>query len=572
MKKTGAWLARYAMEQVGIKYTLGIPGVHNTELYDELNKSEQIEPILVSHEGGGAFMADAISRVSDSTGTLVIVPAAGVAYAAAGIGEAFLDGIPMLVFCGGVRTDLDYENQLHEMDQHSFIKAFCKNTYLLNKHEDIIPTIYEAYELAHSGEPGPVFIEIPVNIQLFKGDIQDTPTYSSKIKTPEIDEALLNKAAELIKQAKKPCIFAGWGAKEASDELIALSEKLQAPVTTTLQGLSVFPHDNPLHAGFGFGNSSVPAAQKSFEDCDCLIAIGTKFSEIATGSFGINPPKNIIHIDINPDSIGVNYPVNVGLVADAKEGLISLLPKIENKQKSNLATQIAQHKKEYLDSWLAHDSKGKVNPAAFFQELRKQLPRDGITVVDDGNHTFLSAELMPIYKSKSYISPTDFNCMGYSVPAAIGAKLSNKEKDVVTIVGDGCFAMTCMEISTATALELGVVYFVFNDGELSQISQAQEIPYNRKPCTILGRVNFEGVAMAVGADYIKLTNNSDIEDAISEALKRSRAGVPVIVDVAIDYSKKTAFTLGAVKTNFGRFDLKTKLRFGGRALKRKITG
>ena len=572
MKKTGAWLARYAMEQVGIKYTLGIPGVHNTELYDELNKSEQIEPILVSHEGGGAFMADAISRVSDSTGTLVIVPAAGVAYAAAGIGEAFLDGIPMLVFCGGVRTDLDYENQLHEMDQHSFIKAFCKNTYLLNKHEDIIPTIYEAYELAHSGEPGPVFIEIPVNIQLFKGDIQDTPTYSSKIKTPEIDKALLNKAAELIKQAKKPCIFAGWGAKEASDELIALSEKLQAPVTTTLQGLSVFPHDNPLHAGFGFGNSSVPAAQKSFEDCDCLIAIGTKFSEIATGSFGINPPKNIIHIDINPDSIGVNYPVNVGLVADAKEGLISLLPKIENKQKSNLATQIAQHKKEYLDSWLAHDSKGKVNPAAFFQELRKQLPRDGITVVDDGNHTFLSAELMPIYKSKSYISPTDFNCMGYSVPAAIGAKLSNKEKDVVTIVGDGCFAMTCMEISTATALGLGVVYFVFNDGELSQISQAQEIPYNRKPCTILGRVNFEGVAMAVGADYIKLTNNSDIEDAISEALKRSRAGVPVIVDVAIDYSKKTAFTLGAVKTNFGRFDLKTKLRFGGRALKRKITG
>mgnify|MGYP000512290999 CR=1 FL=1 len=572
MKKSGAWLARYAMEQVGIKYTLGIPGVHNTELYDELNKSEQIEPILVSHEGGGAFMADAISRVSDTTGTLVIVPAAGVAYAAAGIGEAFLDGIPMLVFCGGVRTDIEFENQLHEMDQHSFIKAFCKNTYLLNKHEDIIPTIYEAYELAHSGEPGPVFIEIPVNIQLFKGNIPNIPVFAPKIKTPELDTTLISEAAELINKAKKPCIFAGWGAKEASNELEALSEKLQAPVTTTLQGLSVFPHDNPLHAGFGFGNSAVPSAQKAFEDCDCLIAIGTKFSEIATGSFGIDKPINIIHIDINPESIGVNYPANIGIVADAKEAMELLLQKIGNKQKSDTAIKIAQHKKEYLESWLAHDSKNKVNPAAFFQALRQQLPRDGITVVDDGNHTFLSAELMPIYESKSYISPTDFNCMGYSVPAAIGAKLSNKEKDVVTIVGDGCFSMTCMEISTATALGLGLVYFVFNDGELSQISQAQEIPYNRKPCTTLGRVNFEGVAMAVGADYIKLSNNSDIENVISNALKKSKEGVPVIVDVAIDYSKKTAFTLGAVKTNFGRFDLKTKLRFGGRALKRKITG
>lgn len=572
MKRTGAWLARYAMEQVGIQYTLGIPGVHNTELYDELNKSEQIEPILVSHEGGGAFMADAISRVSDTTGTLVIVPAAGVAYAAAGIGEAFLDGIPMLVFCGGVRTDLEFENQLHEMDQHSFIKAFCKSTYLLNKHEDIIPTIYEAYELAHSGEPGPVFIEIPVNIQLFKGNVARTPIYSSKIKTPTLDSSLLNKAAELINQSNKPCIFAGWGAKEASDELIKLSGKLQAPVTTTLQGLSVFPHDNPLHAGFGFGNSAVPSAQMAFKDCDCLIAIGTKFSEIATGSFGIDIPKNIIHIDINPDSIGVNYPANVGIVADSKEALKALLPKIENKKNTNLVSKIAKNKKEYLESWLAHDSKDKINPAAFFQELRTQLPRDGITVVDDGNHTFLSAELMPIYESKSYISPTDFNCMGYSVPAAIGAKLSNRDKDVVTIVGDGCFTMTCMEISTATALGLGVVYFVFNDGELSQISQAQEIPYNRKPCTTLGRVNFEGVAMAVGADYIKLTANSDIQSTISSALNKSRKGVPIIVDVAIDYSKKTAFTLGAVKTNFGRFDLKTKLRFGGRALKRKITG
>lgn len=581
MKKTGAWLARYAMEQIGVKHTFGIPGVHNTELYDELNSSELIEPILVSHEGGGAFMADAVSRVSDSIGTLVIVPAAGVAYAAAGIGEAFLDGIPMLVICGGVRTDLEYTNQLHEMDQHSFIGAFCKKTYLIEKHQDIIPTFYEAYEVATQGEPGPVFIELPVNLQLFTGHVDSVAPYQPKASLPSLDQHLgrdsldqkeLDRAVELIESSDHPCIFAGWGAINASEELIELAESLNAPIATTLQGLSVVPHDHPLHAGFGFGPAAVPAAQRAFEYCDCLISVGTKFSEIATGSFGINPPEKLIHIDINPESIGRNFKPQVGVVADAKDALNKLNKLVRRKPISKVASLIHDQKQGYLKEWLAHDSHDKVNPAIFFQSLRQQLPRDAITVVDDGNHTYLTAELMPIYGPKRFISPTDFNCMGYSVPAAIGAKLSQPDKEVVAIVGDGCFTMTCMEISTATALGLGIVYFVFNDGELSQIAQAQEIPYNRKPCTGLNRVNFEGVAMAVGAKYIHLEQHSVVDAAISQALTTARTGQPVIVDVRVDYSKKTAFTQGAVKTNFRRFDLKTKIRIGSRAIKRKVTG
>lgn len=572
MKKTGAWLARYAMEQIGVTHTFGIPGVHNTELYDELNNSDCIEPILVSHEGGGAFMADAVSRVSDSIGTLVIVPAAGVAYAAAGIGEAFLDGIPMLVVCGGVRTDLEYSNQLHQMDQHSFIGAFCKKTYLIEDHKDIIPTFYEAYDVATQGEPGPVFIELPVNLQLFTGEVDEIAPYKPQVSYLSLNQQELDRAVALIEASDHPCIFAGWGAINASDELIELAESLNAPIATTLQGLSVVPHDHPLHAGFGFGPAAVPAAQHAFEYCDCLIAVGTKFSEIATGSFGIDPPETLIHIDINPDSIGVNFKPEVALVADANEALDKLNKLVRRKPISKVASLIQDQKQGYLKEWLAHDSKDRVNPAIFFQSLRQQLPREAITVVDDGNHTYLTAELMPIYGPKCFISPTDFNCMGYSVPAAIGAKLSQPEKEVVTIVGDGCFTMTCMEISTATALGLGIVYFVFNDGELSQIAQAQEIPYNRKPCTGLNRINFEGVAMAVGAEYVNLEQHSVVDAAISQALIMARTGRPVIVDVKVDYSKKTAFTQGAVKTNFKRFDLKTKLRIGGRAIKRKVMG
>ena len=171
MKKTGAELTLFALEQLGITHTFGIPGVHNTELYDQLNSSKKITPVMVTHEGGAAFMADAVSRVGGSVGTLVVVPAAGLTHAASGIGEAFLDGIPMLVICGGIRNDLEYGYQLHEMDQHQFMKGLTKESFLIQTHEEVIPTLYKAYGVATEGEPGPVFVEIPVNIQLMKGEV-----------------------------------------------------------------------------------------------------------------------------------------------------------------------------------------------------------------------------------------------------------------------------------------------------------------------------------------------------------------------------------------------------------------
>ena len=183
MKKTGAQLAVFALEQLGIKFTYGIPGTHTTEFYDELNKSETITPVLVTHEGGGAFMADATSRTSDGTGTLVIVPAAGLTHAMSGIGEAFLDGIPMLVIAGGVRTDTGRHYQLHHFDQMALAKPITKAQFAIEKHEDIIPTLYKAYNIANSGEPGPVFIELPINLQLFAGSVSEMPEYKKDTKT-----------------------------------------------------------------------------------------------------------------------------------------------------------------------------------------------------------------------------------------------------------------------------------------------------------------------------------------------------------------------------------------------------
>ncbi len=577
MKRTGAWLTVYALEQIGARFTFGIPGVHTTELYDELNNSNQITPVLVTHEGGGAFMADAVSRLSDSIGVLTVVPASGLTHASSGIGEAFLDGVPMLVISGGPRTDMDYRYQLHQMDSQKFMSGLTKATFHVTSHEQVVPILFEAYAIAIHGEPGPVFVELPVNILLMTEEVGELPRYLPPVRPPVEAVSDIVTAAEMLRHAKRPGVFVGWGARDATDLVVRLAEWLEAPVATTLQGLSSFPGNHPLHVGFGFGASAVPAAQNAFRDCDCLLAIGTRFSEIATGSYGVKVPENLIHIDINSEVFNANYPAKVSIADDAGTVLRQLLIQLEASvprhwQQTSLRKQIQRDKIAYRATWYDHDVAGLVNPARFFDELRRQTPDDGIIVIDDGNHTFLTAELMPIHSPKSVILPTDFNCMGYAVPAAIGAKLSHPGRSVQTIVGDGAFLMTCMEILTAAMNNLGVIYYVFNDGELAQIAQAQQIPYKRKPCTKLGTLNIEGVALATGATYLHMQDNAAIADVLHKANEVSRSGLPVIVDVRIDYSKRTAFTTGTVKTNFGRFPLNQKVRILARAAVRHVAG
>ena len=577
MKKTGAWLARYALEQLGIRYTFGIPGVHNTEFYDQLNISETIQPMLVSHEGGASFMADGYSRLSDSVGTLVVVPAAGLTHAASGIGEAFLDGVPMLVICGSIRTDINWQFQLHEMDLHQFMKGITKATFKIEKNSDVVSTFFEAYRIATSDEPGPVFIEFPMNIQMFPDEVGTLPLWSKPALLAPAEASQIDAAVALLKNAKNPGLFVGWGINGCTAEVQALADYIQAPVATTLQGFSMFPGSHPLHAGFSFGPSAVPAAQNAFSECDVMLAIGARFGEIATGSFGVTVPPQLIHIDIVPKVLNANFPAQVGIAGDARVVVPQLLEALRaampaKNPDSALHAKIAADKQAYRKSWYDHDSKARVNPARFFDALRTLSPDDAMTVVDDGNHTYLTAELMEIRKAGTGIVPTDFNAMGYSIPAAIGARLARPDTPVNCIVGDGCFRMTCMEIITATHYGLGVVYYVFCDGELSQIAQAQEIPYNRKPCTVLPTVMLEGVAMAVGAGYFKIGSDADLTMQIAAANAMAATGKPVIVEVNIDYSKRTAFTEGVVKTNFQRFTLAQKARAVGRALLRKVTG
>lgn len=577
MKKSGAWLVAHALEQIGVRYTFGIPGVHNTEIYDALAQSEHIRPMLVTHEGGASFMADAISRTTDSIGCALVVPAAGMTHAMSGIGEAYLDGIPMLVLSGGIRRDSGHAFQLHELDQQKVLDGITKAAFLVERHDQVVPTLYEAYEIATSGEPGPVFVEIAGDVQMFTAEVGEIPPFVRKWKPKPVDPAKLRDALALVKAGKKVGLYVGWGARDATASLVRLAELLGCPVATTLQGISVFPHDHPLHAGFGYGNSAVPAARHAFEGVDVLIAIGCRFAELATGSYGMPVPEHLIHVDVNPRVFHKNYPAEITFETDARlfcDALVDALVadgRTRMKPKA-LWDRIAHDKAEFVADWTGKPNAQKVSPGIFFQSLRRKLDRDAYVVLDDGNHTFLAAEQFPVFESKHMISPTDFNCMGYCVPAAIATKLSHPDKQVAAIVGDGAFLMTCMEILTAAMNGLGVVFFVFHDGELGQISQFQHIPLKYKTCTVLHDIRFEGVATATGAAYLRMPSDADAAAVIDEAYAIADRGGPVIVDVNIDYSRRSCFTSGVVKTNLGRFPFEQQLRFVGRAIKRHTIG
>lgn len=565
--KTGAQLVVEALEKEGVRYTFGIPGTHNTELYDALAQST-ITPILVTNEQGASFMADAISRTTNSIGVCNLVPGAGLTHALSGIAEAYMDSVPLIVLTCGIRTDTGKQFQLHAINQLGVVAPVCKATYAIKKHEDIFPIFTEAFELARSGEPGPVAIEVPVNIYLFKG----TSTHVSNFKIPAPTVPDVSEAVSLLTKSKNPILYVGWGARNATQEVKELAETLQAPVVTTFQGIGILPYSHPLHLWHTLGKSSPSFAQKIYKQTDCMLAVGCKFGEVATASYGFEPPSNLIHIDINEKVLNANYPAKAALAGDAKNILQKILEKkndLTKNKKEELANTIQKGKKDFRSSYRS-EKKDKVSPLAFFENLRLLLPYNSIIVCDSGNHTFLTAEMMPFEQPSTFLGPMDYSCMGFGVPAAIGAKLANRGKKVVGVVGDGGFLMTGLELITASQNQIGVIICVFSDTELGQIAQFQEVPYKHKTATKLYPYKLRGIAEAVGAAYLHIDNNHLIGPVLRHALEEAERNLPVIVDVKIDYSQKTQFTKGVVKTNLNRFPFKDRMRFITRAIGRRL--
>jgi acetolactate synthase-1/2/3 large subunit len=573
MKRRGADVVVKALEDEGARFTFGIPGTHNIELYDALDRSERITPVLVTDEQGASFMADAVSRSSDSIGVLNVVPGAGVSHALSGIAEAYMDTVPLVVLASGIRDDSGKAFQLHDIDQLAMLRPVTKAQLRVSAPGEIYPKVREAFALARAGAPGPVAVEVPANYYMLTQNIPDLRYHAADPEPPEPDPLLVEQATRLLADARHPAIYAGAGAIGARDALLQVAERLGAPVATTIQGKGVFPEHHPLWLWNGFGRSAPPFVRKVMDRCDALLAIGARFGEVATASYGLETPDNLIHVDIEPSVLNRNYPAKVAVTADAGRFLAALLERLETvgEKPGPRDDIVAGHAALAEKRAAQRGADGRVGPAALFGALERHAGADAVYVTDSGNGTFLAMEHLRLDSPGRFLAPVDYSCMGFSVPGAVGAKIADPGRDVIALAGDGALLMTGLELLTAAAQRVAPVVFVLRDGELAQIAQFQNITLNTRTCSEVSGYSVEAFAAAANSDYLALMNDGEANSVVAEVLERGRRGDrPVVVEVAIDYGHKTFFTKGAVTTNFWRLPMGDRARLLGRALGRRM--
>jgi acetolactate synthase-1/2/3 large subunit len=573
MKVRGSKLVVRALEHEGVARVFGIPGTHNIELWDAIDSSDAITPVLVTHEGGAAFMADGLARTSDEIGVLAVVPGAGVTHALSGIAEAMMDNVPMVILACGIRNDTGAAYQLHAIDQIGVLQPVTKAVWNVDTADDLYASVRRAFAEARAGTPGPVAVTIPANLMMLTQEVDEPSWAAPPADTREQpDPEVVEEVARRLTAARQPAIYVGKGAEATGDRLVRLAETLGAPVCTTFQGKGVFPENHPLWLWTGFGAQAPKFVRQIMDQCDLLLAIGCRFSEVATGSYGMNPPDALIHVDINPDVIGKNYATELAVACDAQLLVESLLGVLEGARPwGPLAEAIARGRNAVELAWARDDREhGEVNPYPFFAALQRHCREDVVFATDSGNGTFLAAEHLRLAGPGRFIAPIDFSCMGYSVPAAVGAAMANPGRDVVAIPGDGAFLMTGLELLTGGAYRASPLVCVLRDNKLGQIAQFQKVPLNRETCSVLPDYSVAEFAGVVGARFFRIVHEAELDTVLPSALDATRNGVPAIVEVVLNVSRPTYFTKGVLKTNFWRLGWADRFRMLLRALARRV--
>ncbi len=566
MAEIGGRLVARALEDEGIELAFGIPGTHNIELYDALAESKSVRTILVTDEQSASFMADGAWRASGRMACVNVVPGAGLTHAMSGIAEAFMDTVPMLVLGCGIRRDTGRAFQLHDVDQAAMVAPVTKAQLRPATARELYATIRKACEIARSGAPGPVFVEVPAELYLLSHDVSDEMRFVPATTVVEADAA---QAAAMLNSAKRPLVYLGLGAANA--DVMRLIERLESPASTTYQGKGVVPETHPLFLWPGFGDAAPAFAREIARECDATLAIGCRFGEVATASYGLEPPGPLIHVDIDATVLGRNHETALAIQSDASRFVAALLPRLTQRPRDDkLRDRIRRGHDAVRQEWLGVRDTGRVPPFALLDALQRTFGDDTIFTTDSGNGTFIAMEMLRLTGPGRFLGPIDYSCMGYAVPAAIGAKLARPAAPVVALAGDGAFLMTGLELLTAASQGAAVVVVVLRDRELAQIAQFQHTAMNRKTASIVGDYDVEAICRGVGVDCLQLRHSTEIQPVLARALEVTREGRPVAIDCAIDYSRKTFFTSGVVRTNFGRLPWRDRLRYAGRAILRRV--
>jgi acetolactate synthase-1/2/3 large subunit len=567
-RMTGAEALVETLLQEGTCCVFGIPGAQNNELWDTM-KTKGLGYLLATHEFSAAAMADGSARSTGKPGVLCTVPGPGLTNSLTGIGEALLDSIPLVCIVTDVARDEKYHPfQVHELAHVALLQAVTKKVFEAKTAADIPVVLRQAFLLARSGEPGPVGVLIPYPLFIAHHDYHCPP---QELVVDGLDLAAFQKALGLL--ADRKCrlgIYAGLGCMDYAHALTEVAEILQAPVATTVSGKGVIPENHPLAVGWGYGPQGTRTAEMIFQEVDLVLAIGVRYSEVATAYYSI-PEHRVIQVDINPDNLGQIVKPLVCVQADAGcflDHLRAHADLIRRPPAHRLTQRIGWYKQdEYQKNSQIYGTCG-VDPMAFVLALRRCLGADALVFVDVTATEHWAAEAFPVVQPRTYFNPMDNQSMGWSIPAALGAQRVHPGRQTVTITGDGCFLMTAMEVSTAARESLPVKFFILDDQQYHLMQVLQKPAFLRTTATILARLDYAALAQGFGVPYHEIRPKDDLEAAIRGALCQFG---PVLTRVVIDYGKRPLRWVQAAKKQFTK-QLTTEqkvyflARMGGRAV------
>jgi acetolactate synthase-1/2/3 large subunit len=510
-----------SLRREGVEVIFGYPGGAMLPVYDELYDVKDIRHILVRHEQGAAHAADGYARASGRVGVCFATSGPGATNLVTGIATAYMDSVPIVAVTGQVPTFAIGKDSFQEVDITGITMPITKHNYLITRAADVPRMVKEAFYIARSGRPGPVLIDFPRDAQTAEIEFEypekvDLPAYRpTTVGHPK----MIERAAELINSAQRPLIYGGGGVNnsDAQEEMVALAERADMPVTMTLLGKGGFPEDHELYLGMP-GMHGTAYANYALHEADVILAVGTRFDDRVTGKLDMFARNaKFIHVDIDPAEIGKNVVPLLPIVGDVKQVLEQLIKKVERKKHPDWHSTVSGWKQQYPMQWKGDGLK----PQFVIQQIHKATRGRAVIVTEVGQNQMWAAQWYPCYRTRQFISSGGLGTMGYGLPAAMGAQVARPDDVVWDIAGDGSIQMNIQEMATCVADKIPVKIAVLNNGYLGMVRQWQTLFFkNRLSYTDIaaGTPDLVKLAEAYGAVGLRVTKQSEVEAAIKRAM------------------------------------------------------
>ena len=546
--KNGALLACRVLDALGVRTVFAVPGTQNLDLHEALRRSG-IRVVPSTHELAASFMAIGYYRASGRIAPLVTIPGPGFTYALTGLAEARHDSAALLHLVGP-QTGADRRRTFQAIDHVAVASSIVKATRRLTTSAEIAPMLSEAFALAKGGEPGPVLVEW--TREALDGH-QESPFPPRRDVPLELDPAELDAVARWLGAARRPLLYLGQGGLGAAGSLQSLAEWLGAPVVTTVSGRGLVPEDHPLVVAHDIGCGSLGRLNRLLRDSDAILAVGCRFAASATAGFRLQfPAERVVHVDASPEPPGC--PVERSLTASSESFVPALLSRLRAQPRPASdwpAAEIARARRRVRERAWPEPAVGgsrSESAAGFFGALREVLPRDAILVTDSGTHQMLARRHFSVLSPRGLIVPSDFQSMGFGLPAAIGAKLAAPDRPVVALIGDGGFAMSGLELLTASREGVPLTVIVFVDNYLNRIRLEQLARYGRTAGTSIRNPDFADFARSVGARHVRV--EADAASVLAEAVAApgvTLVEVPVRDSLAVRLARTRGLVLEAAR-------------------------